>query len=325
MFLVLEFMCRDLVILRAMFYVVSSFLLVLKIAILMPSLKHSHWKCIRPENENMVNLKSATFILITLLYEGLTRVHSQKKPRLHFGESFTLTSYLTNRTFQVTSNGSLIHPWFLETDVPQSYVSGQPLFSVCTKSLGFAITSHGFSYHCYADDTQLFLSFPPFSNTHKATRISECLADSSFSTTAHHLKLLSLVKLNSSSFRERLTWTCQSLSRNLGVIKAVDGTAPVYHTPHASAWALCSTTSAGDWYCHCWEQTKPTVMTLLCSGISVVELTSNQCQDSKITPHLLEKTQDSFFQTSPQPHITWLSIFVSQLFDVFSATSDLFV
>ena len=25
-----------------------------------------------------------------LLHEGLTKVHSQKKPRLHFGESFAL-------------------------------------------------------------------------------------------------------------------------------------------------------------------------------------------------------------------------------------------
>ena len=39
----------------------------------------------------MVNLKSASFVVIMLEYEGLTHVHSQKKPRLHFGESFTLT------------------------------------------------------------------------------------------------------------------------------------------------------------------------------------------------------------------------------------------
>ena len=38
-----------------------------------------------------VSLKSASFVVIMLLRKGLTRVHSQKKPRLHFGESFTLT------------------------------------------------------------------------------------------------------------------------------------------------------------------------------------------------------------------------------------------
>ena len=44
------------------------------------------------ENENTVNLKSASLVAIMLLREGLTQVHSQKNPTLHFGESFTLTS-----------------------------------------------------------------------------------------------------------------------------------------------------------------------------------------------------------------------------------------
>ena len=52
--------------------------------------KHSHWKWVWPENKNMDNLKSASFIVNILLHEGLTHIHSQKKPRVHFGESFTL-------------------------------------------------------------------------------------------------------------------------------------------------------------------------------------------------------------------------------------------
>ena len=42
----------------------------------------------------MVNLKSASFVIIMLLHKDLTHVHSLKKPRLHFGESFTLISDL---------------------------------------------------------------------------------------------------------------------------------------------------------------------------------------------------------------------------------------
>ena len=41
-----------------------------------------------------------------------------------------------------------------------------PLFSLYTRSLGFAITSHGLSFHCYNGDTQLFLSFPPIYPQH---------------------------------------------------------------------------------------------------------------------------------------------------------------
>ena len=46
------------------------------------------------------------------------------------------------------------------------------------------------SYHRYADNTQLFLSFPQSSsNTNVTMRVSECLEDISAWTAAHHLKL----------------------------------------------------------------------------------------------------------------------------------------
>ena len=79
-------------ILGAKFHVESSPLSVLKIAILMLSCEFpsTPLKISLHENETMVNLKNASFIVIMLLHLCLTHRHSQIKPRSLFGESFTL-------------------------------------------------------------------------------------------------------------------------------------------------------------------------------------------------------------------------------------------
>ncbi len=97
-------------------------------------------------------------------------------------------SYLTGRSFRVAWGGEVSKAHKLVTGVPQGSVLGPLLFSTYTTSLAPIIQAHGFSYHFYAVDTQLYLSFRPDDPT-VAARISGCLADISAWMKEHHLQL----------------------------------------------------------------------------------------------------------------------------------------
>ncbi|XP_073714037.1 uncharacterized protein [Misgurnus anguillicaudatus] len=65
---------------------------------------------------------------------------------------------------------------------------GRRFYGSSHTSQGSVIQKHGFSYHCYADDNQLHLSFYPDDPT-VSTRISACLRDISLWMKDHHLQL----------------------------------------------------------------------------------------------------------------------------------------
>jgi len=83
-----------------------------------------------------------------------------------------ISSYLHDRTFSVRVGQSTSSSVSLTSSgVPQGSVLGPILFTAYVSPIGRLIDSRGVSYHCYADDTQLYTALSTPSN---CTCLEEC-------------------------------------------------------------------------------------------------------------------------------------------------------
>ena len=88
------------------------------------------------------------------------------------------TSYLTNRTEYVALGKAKSHTHKVICGVPQGSVLGPTLFTLYLLPLGKVISKHGIPYHCYADDTQLYLRTAPTSTAPLPTStLTSCLEE----------------------------------------------------------------------------------------------------------------------------------------------------
>ncbi len=97
-------------------------------------------------------------------------------------------SYLSDHHKFVAVNEEVSYRSQGQYGVPQGSVLGLLLFMLYMLPLGNIIRKHGVSFHCYADDTQLYISSRPC-ETHQIEKLLECIVDIKNWTTNNFLLL----------------------------------------------------------------------------------------------------------------------------------------
>ena len=85
-------------------------------------------------------------------------------------------SYLLARSQAVKLGNDISATYALEWGVPQGSVLGPTLFSLYMGPLGDIFRRHKLSYMCYADDSQLYISFSE-NHSSELSRLDNCLSD----------------------------------------------------------------------------------------------------------------------------------------------------
>ena len=86
-------------------------------------------------------------------------------------------SYMQHRMQCVKIENEKSTPHELTQGIPQGSVLGPILFTLYMTSLGRVLRHHGVRYHCYADDTQLWIPFAPHQLADAIQSMEACLND----------------------------------------------------------------------------------------------------------------------------------------------------
>ena len=100
-----------------------------------------------------------------------------------------IQSYLHDRRQFVLVDGVHSEEHTLNCNVPQGSVLGPSFFSDYNAPVADIFRKHNVQYHLYADDTQVYMSFPPHSEQEALTRLESCLQEVRLWMAANYLKL----------------------------------------------------------------------------------------------------------------------------------------
>ena len=138
-------------------------------------------------------------------------------------------SYLSDRSQFVHVNDESSINTTVSHGVPQGSVLGPILFTLYMLPLGNIIRNHSINFHCYADDTQLYLSIKP-DESNQLSKLQTCLKDIKSWMSCNFLMLNSektkIIVLGPKNLRDSMstatldgiTLASSTTVRNLGVI-----------------------------------------------------------------------------------------------------------
>ena len=86
-------------------------------------------------------------------------------------------SYLSDRTQQVLVGNELSSRVKLMVGVPQGSVLGPILFNAYMAPLSDVLCDHGLNFHCYADDSQLYIICKFGEIDQSVSQINSCILD----------------------------------------------------------------------------------------------------------------------------------------------------
>jgi len=146
-----------------------------------------------------------------------------------------IAPYLSGRTQQVSIDGTLSMKFDLECSVPQGLCLGTLLFVVYDSKIFEIVDKHNLEIHCYADDSQLYLSFCPNDTANQEAalaRVERCIED------IRNWMLNDKLKLNDEKTEFMIIGTVQQLAKvSINSLRVGAATiTPVSSARNLSSW-----------------------------------------------------------------------------------------